>query len=405
MAVPTGSPVASPHVAEVAPRPLFGGYILVACVVAWLVGIALRQVPALVALSVGLWLTVAGMSATLWLLSTLLRIRMWRVRRGGTQSPTSRDEAWRIVGAAALLRCWLALGAARSTATDGARDPRAIVHQATNADASIRGVVAAEPDLRAGYRLLTIDVSALSRDRGQHWQPVTGRVEATVYGPDDWFAPTYGDQVTVTGKLSPLARSYAPGGAQARMSRVRVRVTTRGNGNPLLAWLFDLRIRLAQLLQHALPEPEAALLIGILLGMKTPVLRARLPRFTATGTIHLVVPAGLKVATLAELASGSLRSLLPTFVLPRTMAALLAVSLYAALGGGGPAALRAAIMGALLALTFHELSLVAPLANLVTVPLLAPLLVLGSLLALLSALGPALAGGVALLAQAVAWVT
>lgn len=55
-----------------------------------------------------------------------------------------------------------------------------------------------------------------------------------------------------------------------------------------------------------------------------------------------------------------------------------------------------------LALTFHQLSLVAPLANLLTVPLLAPLMVLGALLA-----GATLLPGTlgTLLTLALAWVT
>jgi competence protein ComEC len=106
-------------------------------------------------------------------------------------------------------------------------------------------------------------------------------------------------------------------------------------------------VKLAQAIQHGLPEPGASLLIGILLGMKTPTLRARLPLFTATGTNHLVVPAGLKVATLAELATYAAR---PLGRWSRTLAAPGVVGIYAALGGGGPAAIRAAIMGALLAL-------------------------------------------------------
>ncbi|HEX6817080.1 MAG TPA: ComEC/Rec2 family competence protein, partial [Ktedonobacterales bacterium] len=89
------------------------------------------------------------------------------------------------------------------------------------------------------------------------------------------------------------------------------------------------------------------LLIGILLGLKTLSLRARLPLFTATGTIHLVVPAGLKVSLLAALASDALR---PLGRWPRVAGAIGAVVLYAALGGSGPPAVRAAIMGTLLVL-------------------------------------------------------
>jgi competence protein ComEC len=124
-------------------------------------------------------------------------------------------------------------------------------------------------------------------------------------------------------------------------------IVERDGGNPLLAHLFELRLALAQAIQRALPEPEAALLIGILLGLKTPLLRSRLALFTATGTIHLVVPAGLKVSILAATA---VRALQPFGRWPRLIGSLLAVGAYAAIGGGGSAALRAAIMGALLVL-------------------------------------------------------
>jgi competence protein ComEC len=76
----------------------------------------------------------------------------------------------------------------------------------------------------------------------------------------------------------------------ARLVGAYAQIEARGGGNPILARLFAVRVQLAQGIQRTLPEPEAALLIGILLGLKTPVLRSRLALFTATGTIHLVVP-------------------------------------------------------------------------------------------------------------------
>ncbi|HEX5546302.1 MAG TPA: ComEC/Rec2 family competence protein, partial [Ktedonobacterales bacterium] len=339
------------------------------------------------------------------------------------------------------------------------------------------------------YRYLLVDVSAASLDNGATWQPAVGRADVTVYGADDWFAPDYGDTLSLSGALTPL-QSGAPTGVLAEMRGARASILARGGGNPLLAMLFDLRLRLAESIQRMLPEPEAALLIGILLGFKTPVLRSRLSLFTATGTIHLVVPAGLKVAMLAEIARRALRPLGPW---PRLGGSLAAVALYAAIGGGGPAAVRAAVMGGLLvfsgalgrhynvftalalaallmtaiepllifdagfqlttlatlgiplltpplqrllmlalgrlghgigasiaeslavtmaaqiatlpvlALTFGEVSLIAPIANLLTVPLLAPLLVLGGLLALFGAIGVPLFGGLALALSWVVW--
>ena len=168
-------------------------------------------------------------------------------------------------------------------------------------------------------------------------QAASGRITTAYYGPDDWFAPAYGDTLSLSGDLEPLDGRYAPPGVVAELTKARSVIVDREGGNPLLARLFDLRLALAQAIQRALPEPEAALLIGILLGLKTPVLRSRLALFTATGTIHLVVPAGLKVSILADAATRAFR---PFGRWPRVIGSLLAVGAYAAVGGGGPAALR-----------------------------------------------------------------
>jgi competence protein ComEC len=281
------------------------------------------------------WLGLAALGGALGLIAVL-------ARRVGEPSRTIRAQ---MVGG--VLLCCAALGAARATAGDPSRDPHALARTANGQSAVVRGDVAAEPDLRDGKRILTVVASQVSLDGGSVWQTTAGQVEATVYGPDDWFAPAYGDTVELTGKLDPATGGYTPPGILAVMPSAKASIQARGGGNPVLAWLFGLRVTLAQGIQRSLPEPEASLLIGILLGLKTPVLRARLPLFTNTGTIHLVVPAGLKVSILAGMSSSALRLL---GRVPRTMAALLAIASYAALGGGGAAALRAAIMGALLVL-------------------------------------------------------
>ena len=467
-------------------RPLFGGYALVAFVCAWLAGDWLAGQGPLEGLPPALWLAAAAGGLALAIGAALAR------RRSGL-SRTWR-QAWRITLAMGALLLWLGLGAARASAADPARDPLTIARFADGATVQAQGQVIAEPDERGGYRILTVRVTTITLS-GEQAQPAAGDVEATVYGPDDWFAPAYGDTITLTGALKPLGGAYAPAGVVARMPSARASILARGGGAPPLAALYQLRVSLAQAIERSLPEPEAALLIGILLGLKSPALRARLPLFIATGTIHLVVPAGLKVSILAELTGRAARRLGPW---PQAIAALVAVGAYAALGGGGPAAARAAIMGALLALapalgrgynvytalalavlimtgiepsliadagfqltalatfalplltpgiqavlrwlagplgklriaepiteslavtltaqvatipvlalTFHEVSLVAPLANLLTVPLLAPLLLAGGALAAVAALGWApLALGMAwVIWPALAWVS
>lgn len=475
MGAPT-SGSGSPQAAAVsAPSPLLGGYLLVGLAGAWLAGIALRSVGVLREVTPLGWGLLAVLCA-----GAAVCIRLGR--RGGraASAGTATGTRWRAALLVGILGCALALGALRAAMADMSSAADAVGRIAQGQAVSLQGTVAVEPDIRSGYQILTVDVSAISV--GGSWVPAQGRVTATIYGPLDWYSPGYGDTVQLDGKLAPPTAT-APPEVSAVVRSAKVGVLTRGGGNPLLTALANLRVRLAQALERALPEPEASLLIGILLGLKTPMLRSRLALFTSTGTIHLVVPAGLKVALLAEM---STRAFLPlrrwVGRWPATVAGLLVVAGYAALGGGGAAAVRAAIMGALLvlapalgraynvftalalavllmtavdplllfdagfqltalatfglplltpplervlvprlarfplgtlaaealattvaaqlatlpvlALTFGTLSLVSPLANLLTVPLLAPLLLLGSALAggalLPGALGTAL---------------
>ncbi|HEX2346999.1 MAG TPA: ComEC/Rec2 family competence protein [Ktedonobacterales bacterium] len=463
---------------SLAQRPLFRGYALLAFVGAWLLGDWLSGLGALPTVAPLGWLALAGVALVGSGGCALLARRPLLASR-------ARQMA-RLGLALGALLFWIGLGAARAAWSNPARDPLNIARFADGSQAQVVGQVIDQPDERDGYRLLTVQVSAITPSGATAPSSASGRIEATVYGPNDWFSPTYGDSVELTGALKPLSVGGAPTSVDARMSSARVSITARGGGWAPLAALFRLRVALAQAIERSLPEPEAALLIGILLGLKSPALRTRLPLFVNTGTIHLVVPAGLKVSLLAEFASRAARRL---GYWPRSLAALTAVGVYAALGGGGPAAVRAAIMGALLALapalgrnynvytalalatfimtaieptllydagfqltvlatfalplltpalqqallrplgrfarlsvaqvvaesfavtlaaqaatlptlalTFHIVSLVAPLANLLTVPLLAPLLALGGLLALVAALGWSL------LALTLAWV-
>jgi competence protein ComEC len=317
--------------------PLFGGYALVALCSAWLAGIVLRAAGPWSALTVWAWAGIA-VACGLVVLATSLAARAVR--------PTHEAVAARVLTTALLVGLCMALGAARAAWTDPTSDPNSLIGLPHGVVVELHGDVAAEPVLETDGRLLVVQVTSASVDGGVSWHTATGRVEVHLTGPDDWFAPGYGDTLQLAGKLAPAAHG-APVGVLARLSAARAQIKARTGGNPVLSTLFALRIRLAQGLQRSLPEPEAALLIGILLGLKTPVLRARLALFTSTGTIHLVVPAGLKVSLLADIAR---RAALPLGRWPGTVASLLAVAGYAALGGGGPAAIRAAIMGALLAL-------------------------------------------------------
>jgi competence protein ComEC len=226
------------------------------------------------------------------------------------------------------------LGGARAAASDPLLEPSNVGWWADGATVQLRGAIAAEPEPRVDYRLLTVQVSAISFNRGQSWETASGRISVTDYAPETWYTAAYGDTIVATGALKSPGTGYVPPGITGSIERARLRVLAHG-GNPVLAWLYALRVLLAESRQHALPEPEASLLVGIAFGLKTPLLRSRLALFTTTGTIHLVVPAGLKVSVLATLAR---RVAQPLGRYGGTALSLGVVAGYAFLGGGGPAA-------------------------------------------------------------------
>ncbi|MDE3230320.1 MAG: DUF4131 domain-containing protein, partial [Chloroflexota bacterium] len=178
----------------VARTPLFRGYALVAFACAWLLGDWLSGQGVLSLIPPLAWLGVAGAGLGLSGGAALgeRRLSAERARR------TARVL---IVGGALLL--WLGLGAARAAWSNPARDPQNVARLASGAQAEVTGLVVAEPDERDGYRLLTVRVSQVTLAGYSTPTTATGQIEATVYGPNDWFAPTYGDTVSLVGALKP----------------------------------------------------------------------------------------------------------------------------------------------------------------------------------------------------------
>jgi competence protein ComEC len=95
---------------------------------------------------------------------------------------------------------------------------------------------------------------------------------------------------------------------------------------------------------RALPEPQAALLLGVVFGYRAALPPLLQQQMIASGLIHIVVISGLKVSLLARIIHQGLGRWLPK------AAPLIAVGAmvgYALLAGASAAALRAAAMGIL----------------------------------------------------------
>jgi ComEC/Rec2-related protein len=227
--------------------------------------------------------------------------------------------------------------------------------------------VADEPKLHGQLRLLLVDVSAVSKDAGNSWQDVHGQMEVQTLGTliEDPYRANYGDNVELQGRLQSPTLHSAPG-IFAIMAFPRISVHG-ANGNPVFAALYRLRLWLAGIIAQVLPQPEAALLTAIVLGLQTSAIKPLIDAFNHTGTAHLIVPSGFKVTILAGLVASSMRWLYDkkergqiATLLPAqrkkgrwrrwtaTAVVLASIAAYTILSGAGPAALRAGIMGMLL---------------------------------------------------------
>jgi competence protein ComEC len=309
------------------------GFVLVLVALAWQAGILLDAWTLLPSFAL---LT----GAALCLLSTIVFWRRSQIRL------------------ASLVACLLLLGAWRYALVSPVGDHNAISAFIGAKKIELTGSVTDEPKLQAHSRLLIVSVNTLSLDNGVTWQNTRGLVDVQMPGNaiDDPYGPQYGDDVELLGNLQPPSPTSGPN-IFASMSFPRLSVMQSG-GNPVIAALYRLRIFLATIITRLLPQPMAALLIAIVLSLRTPALKPLILQFNVTGTAHLIAPSGFKVTILAGLVADKTRQifnprskqfqrLLPAEKQRRNWwqhlsTGLVIVSIigYTFLSGGSPAAFR-----------------------------------------------------------------
>ncbi|MBC7225576.1 MAG: ComEC/Rec2 family competence protein, partial [Anaerolineae bacterium] len=127
-----------------------------------------------------------------------------------------------------------------------------------------------------------------------------------------------------------------------------------GQGNPLLQALHALRRAALASIRRILPEPQAGLLAGILLGQKRALPLEVMDQFNATGISHIVVISGWNITVLAALIARACRSWLGRR--GAALASLAGVWVYVLFVGLEPPVVRAGVAGTLglLALLLHR---------------------------------------------------
>ena len=174
-----------------------------------------------------------------------------------------------------------------------------------------------------------------------------------------WRGPanaTYGDVVRATGKLT-LPRDTPDFDRRAYLGQRNVYLELQASSfdvtsseRGLAAIPTWLRSSYSAALNAAVPPPHAAMLLGIVLGVREGIPPRLEQALIATGLIHLLVLSGLKVAVFARIIQGALRPILGR---DATWPVLGLIAVYAMAGGATPAAVRASAMGGLALAASH----------------------------------------------------
>ncbi len=228
---------------------------------------------------------------------------------------------------------------------------------------SIQGIVDEPPRVAAGtagewsvrYRI-RID-SLKSAAASPLTQTVQGGVALTVRQDGPKPAAVDGDRVFVSGKLRAIHFYQNPGqpdrraalaaqGVDARLSVVpgSFRVIRHSASDSLQGRLARWREQLRQKLLTAMPEPDAALIMGMLFGGYDGIERQTVRDFAATGIVHILSVSGAHIALLA----GAVFWLAGRLRLGQGWAAAIAASTllgYGFLCGFSAPVIRSVIMG------------------------------------------------------------
>ena len=204
------------------------------------------------------------------------------------------------------------------------------------------------PDERDTYTNLRLEV--ISQEIGDKTLPVHGLILARILPGETYH---YGDLVRLRGHLKTPPNnegfSYqdylAHQGILAYMPDASVTRLSFFSGNPLFKLVYSFRDHAIAHLYQVFPDPEASLLVGILLGDDNGLSASLQQAYKNTGTAHIIAISGFNITIIASLFIFLFSRLLGSR--RGAVAAVLGIVLYTLLVGATPSVLRAAIMGGL----------------------------------------------------------
>jgi competence protein ComEC len=218
------------------------------------------------------------------------------------------------------------------------------------ASVETKGIISGDPDIRDKSVQLKIASVEIKVDGG--WRNVNGTV--LVFAPR-YPVYRYGDELLMSGVLETPAqiddfdyRGYlAHQGIYTIMYYPRIEVLAIDKGYKPLTWIYSLRSRLSQSLARVLPEPQAGLAQGIVLGIRANIPESLKNDFTRSGTAHLLAISGVNLTIMAGILLSALLWALGRRGYWYVWLTMGAIWIYAVMTGMNPPVVRGAIMASI----------------------------------------------------------
>lgn len=214
----------------------------------------------------------------------------------------------------------------------------------------LKGTISGDPDVRDTSTRLTVSAEQIKLESG--WQSVSGKI--MVVAPR-YPAYSYGDRLDINGKLETPSSSdnfdyrgyLAHQGIYSTLYYPSVTIESKNKGFAPLAWIYSLRGALSRALARSLPEPQASLAQGIILGERANIPADLQKNFSVSGTTQILAISGMNIGIMAGILLG-----IGLWIFKRRhnlyiWLTLGAVWFYAVVAGMNAPVLRGAIMASL----------------------------------------------------------
>lgn len=215
------------------------------------------------------------------------------------------------------------------------------------------GIVVDEPDVRETNTHLVVRPIELGDES------ISMRGKVIVFAPR-YPEVRYGDRLLVEGMLkkpesfeTDVGRIFdyptylKKDGIIYQISFPTITVLDHGHGNPVFRALYAVKHAFIRSIDMVIPEPEASLLAGLVVGAKESLGENLMDDFRTTGIVHIVVLSGYNITIVAEAIMRVLG------LLPRLMALSaggVSIVLFAIMTGASATIVRASLMALLVIL-------------------------------------------------------